>query len=255
MAITEFAKEYHERMFPGYVSDFLRTDPEFIERFDNFAFDEVVSQEGQELDDKTRFMAILATLLGCQGIDEFKAILPAALRFGVTPVEAKEIVYQAVAYLGIGRVFPFLKVTNAVLEDMGISLPLEGQATSTMENRRELGTQAQVDIFGEGMRDFWKSGPEESRHINYWLADNCFGDYYTRTGLSYAQREMITFCFLAAQGGCEPQLTSHAAGNMKVGNDKAFLIKVISQCLPYIGYPRSLNALACVNKAAEQEEK
>jgi 4-carboxymuconolactone decarboxylase len=47
---------------------------------------------------------------------------------------------------------------------------------------------------------------------------------------------MITFCFLAAQGGCEPQLTSHAAGNMKVGNDKAFLIKIISQCLPYIGY-------------------
>lgn len=255
MAITEFAKEYHDRMFPGYVSDFLRTDPEFIERFDNFAFDEVVNQEGQELDDKTRFMAILATLLGCQGIDEFKAILPAALRFGVTPVEAKEIVYQAVAYLGIGRVFPFLKATNAVLEDMSISLPLEGQAMTTTENRREMGTQAQVDIFGEGMKDFWKSGPEESRHINYWLADNCFGDYYTRIGLSYAQREMITFCFLAAQGGCEPQLTSHAAGNMKVGNDKAFLIKVISQCLPYIGYPRSLNALSCVNKAAEAEGK
>lgn len=126
---------------------------------------------------------------------------------------------------------------------------------TTVENRREMGTQAQVDIFGDGMKDFWKSGPEESKHINRWLADNCFGDYYTRTGLSYAQREMITFCFLSAQGGCESQLTAHAAGNMKVGNDKAFLIRVISHCLPYIGYPRSLNALACVNKAAEQENK
>ena len=46
-----------------------------------------------------------------------------------------------------------------------------------------------------------------------------------------------------------------AAGNMKVGNDKAFLIRVISQCLPFIGYPRSLNALACVNKAAEADAK
>ena len=44
MAITEFAKQYHEKMFPGYVSKFLETDPEFIERFDNFAFDEVISQ-------------------------------------------------------------------------------------------------------------------------------------------------------------------------------------------------------------------
>jgi len=251
--ITENAKAYHEKMFPGYVSGFLKTDQEFIERFDNFAFDEVVGHD--DLDDRTRFMAILATLLGCQGIDEFRAMLPAALNFGVTPVEAKEIVYQSVAYLGIGRVFPFLKAVNEVLEARGVALPLDGQATTTTENRREAGTQAQVDIFGDGMRDFWKSGPEESRHINHWLADNCFGDYYTRTGLNYKQREMITFCFLAAQGGCEPQLISHAAANIKLGNDKQFLIKVISQCLPFIGYPRSLNALNCVNVAVKQFEK
>ncbi len=82
---------------------FLRTDPEFIEAFDNFAFDEVVNQD--DLNDKTRFISILAVLLGCQGIDEFKGMLKAAYNFGVTPVEMKEIVYQAVAYLGIGRVF------------------------------------------------------------------------------------------------------------------------------------------------------
>jgi len=253
MAITEFAKEYHEKMFPGSVSCFSETDPEFIERFDNFAFDEVINQPGQGLDDKTRFLAILATLLGCQGIDEYEAMLPAALNFGVTPVEVKETVYQAVAYLGIGRVRPFLKVTNQVLTDRGVKLPLKGQAATT-ENRRENGTQAQIDIFGEGMRDFWRSGPEESRHINLWLADNCFGDWYTRTGLDYKQREMITFCFLAAQGGCEPQLTAHAGANLRLGNDKPFLIRVISQCLPYIGYPRSLNALTCVNAAAAQAD-
>ena len=254
MTITDFSKAYHEKMFPGYVSAFLETDPEFIERFDNFAFDEVINQPGVGLDDKTRFLAILATLLGCQGIDEFRCMLPAALNFDVTPVEVKETVYQAVAYLGIGRVLPFLKATNEVLEARGIKLPLEGQATTTMENRREAGTQCQVDIFGEQMENFWCSGPEESRHINVWLADNCFGDYYTRTGLDYRQREMITFCFLAAQGGCGPQLTSHAVGNMRVGNGKAFLIAVVSQCLPYIGYPRSLNALTCINNAAKQFE-
>ena len=101
------------------------------------------------------------------------------------------------------------------------------------------------------MRDFHCSGSEESKHINHWLTDNCFGDYYTRNGLDYRQREMITFCFLAAQGGCEPQLVSHVQANIKVGNDKEFLIKVVSQCLPYIGYPRSLNALNCINKAVK----
>ena len=229
--------------------NYRETDPEFAERFEHFAFEEVVNEEGQQLDDVTRNMAILAALLGCQGVDEFRLALPRALDQGLTPVMVKEIVYQAVDYLEIGRVLPFLNATNEILTERGVKLPLEGQATTTMENRLEKGAQVQVDIFGDVMKDAWKKG-----HINRWLAANCFGDYYTRTGLSYAQREMITFCFLAAQGGCEPQLTSHAGGNMKVGNDKDFLIRVVSQCLPYIGYPRSLNAIACVNKAAETQK-
>ena len=253
MKVTDSAKQYLEKMFSGQEPELAQTDPEFAERFANFAFDEVVNELGRGLDDKTRFLAILATLLGCQGVDEFRVMAPAALNFGVTPVEIRETVYQAAAYLGIGRVYPFLKAMNECFEAQGISLPLENQAQTTTENRLEKGNQVQVDIFGEGMRGFDKSGPEESRHINKWLADNCFGDYYTRTGLDNRQREMITFCFLAAQGGCEPQLTSHAAGNMRVGNDKQFLINVISQCVPYIGYPRSLNALPCVNEAVQQQ--
>ena len=44
MVISENAQKYHERMFPGYESKLLKTDPEFIVLFDNFAFDEVVNQ-------------------------------------------------------------------------------------------------------------------------------------------------------------------------------------------------------------------
>lgn len=248
MKLIENAKAYLETMFPGRGPDLLRTDPEFVERFGNFAFDEVVN--GDDLDGHTRFLAILAALIGCQGVETFRAVLPAALNFGVTPVEAKEVIYQSVAYLGIGRALRFLTAANQVLEEGGLSLLLAGQTTTTVETRLEAGVQAQVGIFGKGMRDFARSGPEESRHINRRLADNCFGDWYTRTGLDYRQRELITFCFLAAQSGCEPQPTSHAGANMRLGNDKAFLIKIISQCLPYIGYPRTLNALRCVNEAA-----
>ena len=228
------------------MKNYRETDPEFAERVEHFAFDEVVNEPGQQLDEVTRHMAILATLLGCQGTDVFRRELPQALDAGVTPVMAKEVVYQAVDYLGMGRALPFLDITNEVLTERGVALPLEGQATTTMADRLEKGAQAQAEIFGPQMLEAWKAG-----HINRWLAANCFGDYYTRTGLTLAQREMITFCFLSAQGGCEPQLTSHAKGNMNLGNDRDFLLRVVSQCLPYIGYPRSLNAVACVNKAAE----
>ena len=223
-----------------------KNDPEFAERFQHFAFDEVVNEENQQLDAPTRYLAILSVLIGCGGVDAYREMLPIALENGMTPVMVKETVYQATDYLGYGRMLPFLNATNEVFADGNIPLPLPGQATTTMENRLEKGEEAQAEIFGEQMKEAWKNG-----HINRWLAANCFGDFYTRTGLDLPQREMITFCFLMAQGGCEPQLIAHAKGNMNLGNDKDFLIRVVSQCLPYIGYPRSLNAISCIQKATE----
>lgn len=225
--------------------NYYETDPEFMKIIEYFTMEEVGKE--QKLPEDIRCLSVLATLLGCQGIEVYREILPKTLDSGLTPVMVKEMVYQAVDYLGIGRVMPFLSVTNVVLASQGVKLPLPAQSTTNIENRLEKGAEAQAEIFGEHMKEAWKAG-----HINRWLAANCFGDYYTRNGLDLKQRELITFCFLAAQGGCEPQLIAHAKGNINLGNDKEFLIRVVSQCLPYIGYPRSLNAINCINKAAEE---
>lgn len=228
------------------MNEYRITDPEFVERVEHFTFDEVVTDPEQQLDEETRWLAILSALIGAQSAEAFRKLLPLALDAGLSPVAVKEMVYQAVDYLGLGRALPFLDITNEVFALRSIALPLEGQATTTMDDRLEKGAQAQAAIFGEQMLEAWKAGT-----VNRWLAANCFGDYYTRTGLDLKARELITFCFLAAQGGCEPQLVAHSQGNMNLGNDKDFLHRVVLQILPYIGYPRSLNAITCVNKAAE----
>ncbi|WP_455500282.1 carboxymuconolactone decarboxylase family protein [Gemmiger sp.] len=228
-------------MFEAYHD----TDPEYAAILDKFAGEEVPGEEGAKLPETDRWLAILATLLGCQGREAFRAVLPEALGV-LSPVMVKEVVYQATDYLGIGRVLPFVDAVNEVFAAQNIELPLAGQATVTPENRLEKGVDAQAVIFGAQMKEAWKAGI-----INRWLGANCFGDYYTRTGLDLRQRELITFCFLAAQGGCEPQLTAHAKGNMNLGNDAAYLTRVVLQCVPYIGYPRSLNAMGCIKKAAE----
>ncbi len=228
------------------MNEYRITDPEFVERVEHFTFDEVVTDPEQQLDEETRWLAILSALIGAQSAEAFRKLLPQALDAGLSPVAVKETVYQAVDYLGLGRMLPFLDSTNTVFSARSIALPLEGQATTTMDDRLEKGAQAQAAIFGEQMLEAWKAGT-----VNRWLAANCFGDYYTRGGLDLKARELITFCFLAAQGGCEPQLVAHSQGNMNLGNDKDFLLRVVAQILPYIGYPRSLNAITCINKAAE----
>lgn len=229
------------------MKDISVTDSEFTCRLDYF-LEEVKENENQKIDEETRVLAILSVLLGTQSIDLYKVKLEEALQTGYSPIMVKEMVYQAVDYLGLGKVYPFLLATNEVMDKNGIVLPLESQQTTTIENRLEKGVATQVAIFGSHMQDAWKNGD-----INYWLASNCFGDYYTRTGLDLRQRELITFCFLMAQGGCEPQLVAHALGNINMGNDAIFLKKVVAQCLPYIGYPRSLNAINCIEKANNKQ--
>jgi 4-carboxymuconolactone decarboxylase len=248
MSITGTATRNHEKWFPGHASTLKVSDPEFIELFDNFAFDEVIAHA--DLDDRTRMMTILAALIAAQALNEFKVLIGAALNLGVTPVEVKEIVYQAVPYCGIGKVFDFLHGTNEVLASRGVPLPLVGQSTTTPETRFEKGLALSKSVFGETIDTMYRQSPADQQHIFRFLSANCFGDTYTRTGLDVKTRELLTFAMLLALGGCEPQLKGHIRGNLKVGNDRGLLMAVITQLLPFVGYPRTLNAMGCLNEAA-----
>jgi len=246
MRISETANKNHEELFPNHASTLKVTDPELIELFDNFAFDDVISYGN--LDVRTRMMMILGSLIASQALAEYKVMLGGALNVGVTPIEAKEIVYQAVAYVGIAKVFDFIHATNEILVSRGIELPLEGQSTTTPETRFEKGMAAQKEIFGDLIDKMYSDAPEDQIHIQRYLSANCFGDYYTRTGLDLKNRELLTFSIILSLGGCEPQLKGHVQGNLNVGNDKAVLLSTVTQLLPYVGYPRTLNAIICINE-------
>jgi 4-carboxymuconolactone decarboxylase len=247
MAVSEDARKNHDELFPGHVSTLAVTDRELIESFDNFAFDEVLGYGS--LDTRTRLMVQLAALIACQALSEYRVMLSAALTVGVTPIEAKEIVYQAVPYVGMGRVFDFIHATNDVLTQRGIGLPLEGQSTTTPENRAEKGLAVQKEIVGADTIDqMYASAPDDEMHIQRLLSANCFGDHYTRRGIAVRTRELLTFAMLISLGGCEPQAKGHVAANLNVGNDRSTLLSVVTQLLPFIGYPRTLNAVRAIDE-------
>jgi 4-carboxymuconolactone decarboxylase len=246
MAISETAQKYHEELFQNHKSTLKVTDPEFIEVFDNFAFDEVLSYGN--LDTKTRLMVILASLIAQQTLSEYKVMLGGALNVGVTPIEVKEIVYQAVPYVGIAKVFDFIHATNEILESRGIKLPLEGQSTTSPETRFEKGLALQKEIFGDMIDTMYQESPANQLHIQKYLSANCFGDYLIRTGLDIKTRELLTFSMILSLGGCESQLKGHIQGNINIGTDKEVLLSVVTQLLPYVGYPRTLNAIRCINE-------
>jgi 4-carboxymuconolactone decarboxylase len=248
LKITETARRNHEELFPNHKSTLQITDPELMEIFDNFAFEEVLAQGG--LDTKTRVMMILAALIGCQSVNEYKIMAGAALNVGVTPVELKEILYQSVPYVGMAKAFDFIPPTNEVLTNRGVALPVAGQSTTTPDNRYEKGLAMQKSVFGKMIDQLYEQSPKDQLHIQRFLSANCFGDYYTRNGLDIKLRELLTLSILIALGGTESQMKGHFQGNLNVGNDRSILVSLITQLLPWVGYPRTLNALKCLNEVA-----
>lgn len=246
------AVETRAQLFSGCESELAATDPELIEIFDNFAFAEVLGYG--DLDVKTRMMCILASCIAGAAQTEFRTMLEGALNVGVTPVEAKEVVYQAVPYVGMARTVDFVHIVNGVLTARGVALPLEGQSATSPETRFEKGLAVQKAIFGERIDAMRAAAPESQKHMQDYLSANCFGDYVSRGGLDAKVRELLTFLMLLTLGGCESQLRSHIQGNLNVGNDKRTLLAVVTQLLPYAGYPRTLNAIACLNEAIPENE-
>ena len=201
-------------------------------------------------------MVQLAALIGCQALYEYRVMLGAALANGITPVQAREIVYQAVPYAGMGKVFDFIHATNDILSERGVQLPLDRQATTTPATRTQKGRAIQEQIVGaDRVERMYASAAGDELHVQQFLSANCFGDYYTRTGIDVPTRELLTFAMLVALGGCDPQVRGHAAANLNVGNDRQTLLSVLTALLPFIGYPRTLNALAAVNEAVPAFEE
>ena len=93
MPPNERARANHQELFPDHLSTLAVTDPDLVEVFDNFAFDEVLRHG--TLDPGNRLMVQLAAIVATGAVREYRVMLGAALTVGVSPVEAREIFQSA----------------------------------------------------------------------------------------------------------------------------------------------------------------
>lgn len=248
MNLTKNAQQTFETLFGDVNAPLVKTDPEFFSNYANFAFDEVLQHSDLNLHE--RLLIVLASLVAIPALSEYKTIAQAALKNNVSPVMIKEIVYQATPYVGMGKTIDFINATNEIFRANKIALPLQPQATTNRQNRRDRGLATQRELFGEAIDKSNAAAPADMKHIREFLSANCFGDYYTRTGLDLKFRELLTFVYILSMGGADAQVKAHIAGNLRAGNDRARLIAVVTALVPYIGYPRSLNALSAIDELA-----
>ncbi|EDT77049.1 carboxymuconolactone decarboxylase family protein [Clostridium butyricum] len=241
------SEKIQKQLWGDKNSELMTSDSELYEIMKRFIYGEVW-QHGN-LEPKIRELIIIAVNITNNNMEQCAEHVEAALNIGISPVEIKETLYQCAPYVGFSKVQNAIVVTNQIFEEKGVKLPLENQSTTTEDNRIAKGIEVQKSIFGsENIDNLRANAPDNLKHIQDYLSGYCFGDICGRNSLDIKIRELITFSIIATLGGCENQLRAHIGGNAAIGNDKEILLNVITQCMPYIGFPRTLNAITCINE-------
>lgn len=239
--------KYHE-LFGEQSGTFETTDPEFMVILQRLIFGEVFHVGA--LDDAMRELVTLTVLTVNQTLPQLTAHVGAALNIGISPIAIREAVYQCAPFIGFPKTLNAIAAMNEAFRTRGITLPLPAQATTTEADRFERGHALQAPLYGDEIRDGMRDLPDELRDaLPDFLTAHCFGDFYTRGGLTVAQRELLVLCLLAALGGADTQIRAHARGSMKAGNEKAALITALIHGFPYMGFPRAINAIRIVKDA------
>lgn len=241
------SEKIQKQLWGDKNSELMTSDSEFYEIIKRFIYSEVW-QHGN-LEPKICELIIIAVNITNNNMEQCAEHVEAALNIGISPVEIKETLYQCAPYVGFSKVQNAIVVTNQIFEEKGVKLLLGNQSTTTENNRIAKGIEVQKSIFGsENIDNLRANAPDNLKHIQDYLSGYCFGDICGRNGLDIKIRELITFSIIATLGGCENQLRAHIGGNAAIGNDKEILVNVITQCMPYIGFPRTLNAITCINE-------
>ena len=226
----------------------LSQDKELRAVMDNFTRNEVPA--ATPLVEKREVELIrLVSLVTQQSGALLQEEVATALAQGLSPEEILEAIYQCAPYTGFPRTVDAVEIARSVFKAKNVKVD-ENRGTVTAQSRLEAGADAQGTLFGETFRDMAKNGKDGMPTINYFLASNCFGDYYTRKGLDLNTRELLTMAILVNLG-TEPQLKAHIGSNLKI-RTADYVEQAIYNCWPYCGYPRTLNALRLLKEAVAE---
>lgn len=208
----------------------------------------------KHLDPCTQQLIILSTMTAQQAYTQIEDQVLIAMDNGVTAYEIKEAIYQAAPYCGYTKALTAVEYADKAFSKRNIDT-LKSQATVNDENRYEKGLEVQRSIFGSQIGTITDDMAESQKVITHYLSDICFGDFYTRGTLHVKTREILTLSVLTANGGCESQIAAHTIGNLNVGNTRDMLLAAVLLCVPYNGYPRTLNAMNAINNSADNYKK
>lgn len=113
--------------------------------------------------------------------------------------------------------------------------------------REEICNKNLETLFGISLNDN-KGNDKDMMDI---LQKYIFADIFTTGNLDIKTRELLTVVSLTTQQSL-PQLKAHIVGALNAGNTPVEIHEAIYNCAPFIGFPKTLNALAVFNEVLKE---
>ena len=124
-----------------------------------------------------------------------------------------------------------------------------------MSDRYERGEKLLRKIDGDKVADNLIARYEDlAPDFTRYLVEFAFGEIYARDG-DLKHRELIAISSLATMGGCDAQLETHVHGAFNVGLTEGEIVEAVMTLIPYIGFPKALNAMAVVKRVVEKRSQ
>jgi 4-carboxymuconolactone decarboxylase len=239
------AEATYERLFGPRDAGAPDDDPELGSILRRFIFGDVF--DTGVISDQTRELITVTVLTCLQTLPQLSSHTAAALKVGVEPIQVREAIYQLAPFIGFPRTLNAVTTINEVFRGHGLDVPLPPQGTVSDPDRHARGLAEQAPLYGTEIMDDMADLPEPfNEALPRFLTEFCFGDFYTRGGLTLAERELLVLCALATLGDTAAQLGPHGRACLQVGNSKTAVVAALVHCFPYIGFPRAVAAIRAV---------
>ncbi|AXX64462.1 carboxymuconolactone decarboxylase family protein [Bombilactobacillus bombi] len=113
----------------------------------------------------------------------------------------------------------------------------------TENTRLDIGKKTLANVDGPAADNVMNSLKNIAPDVGKYIFEFAFGDIYNRPNLDLKQREMVTITSLLTQGDTAAQLNVHINASLNVGWKQEEIIETFIQCIPYVGFPKVLNAI------------
>lgn len=228
---------------PHYLKAIIVSDPELVAILNqNTKEDKNYSFDFKTTEQKT---ALTGVLLGSNGFELFKKILPDLIDendFDITYL--KECLYFTVAFLGIAKVYPFLKEVAKFVGKNEISLSKQDYDAKDNSTNKDLRHRIFDNRTGFGISENDATNPFKKS-----IDEFVFKKFYERTLLTYKAKELLALFVVLSSNDSAQTLTEHVNAALKTGNKKEDLISLIESTAIFSGYIKASEAIRAVKNA------